>query len=453
MIENYTNNKKVFHFFTKTNKLNLKQNIFTVIVGKNGTGKSTLLGNMIYDLINDKGKKYYDNSELGYKKFTKGEVKCIQKPARIIAVSTSPFDKFPLGMMRSEIDNYDYLGLRDLNSYNFSVSYMSKIISSLISSVNKRTTQANDISQVLKYLEYRDSIEIYFDDHRTRRNITFILDKIKRNKENEIQNSMYPINTLNRMFFLDKEGKIDEKKRKKFLTLIEKYISFKKDAKYKIQINAKGINFNKNPLDKSDLLFLIQSGVMRLSDVLLTPIKYGKKFSIKDASSGEQSVILSILGIASKIKDRSLICIDEPEVCLHPEWQAKYIQILISTFKLFKACHFIIATHSPQIISSLDDKNCFILSLESRKVFPADNFVNNSADYQLANIFNYPGFKNEYLSRISLNIFLKVSKNKYFDNTDKENYNILLQQSNFLSKSDPIYDLFNAIKEMYEQYV
>lgn len=59
-------------------------------------------------------------------------------------------------------------------------------------------------------------------------------------------------------------------------------------------------------------------------------------FSIKDASSGEQSIILSILGIASKIKDNSLICIDEPEICLHPEWQEKYIEILTQTFTNYK---------------------------------------------------------------------------------------------------------------------
>ncbi|MWT62345.1 AAA family ATPase, partial [Escherichia coli] len=83
-------------------------------------------------------------------------------------------------------------------------------------------------------------------------------------------------------------------------------------------------------------------------------------FSINDASSGQQCMLLNILGIASSIEDNALILIDEPEISLHPEWQENYIQLLIDSFTHVKGCHFIIATHSPQIVAKLKNKNCFV---------------------------------------------------------------------------------------------
>ncbi|MFT4924409.1 MAG: hypothetical protein ACI8WB_000487 [Phenylobacterium sp.] len=45
------------------------------------------------------------------------------QPANIIAVSTSPFDKFPLERNRQTINNYNYLGLRNLRAIDFGKAY------------------------------------------------------------------------------------------------------------------------------------------------------------------------------------------------------------------------------------------------------------------------------------------------------------------------------------------
>ncbi|CDG88782.1 hypothetical protein XBFFL1_240001 [Xenorhabdus bovienii str. feltiae Florida] len=90
---------------------------------------------------------------------------------------------------------------------------------------------------------------------------------------------------------------------------------------------------------------------------------------------------MNILGISSVIKDNSLILIDEPEVCLHPEWQEKYIKLLIDIFKINKKCHFIITTHSPQIIANLGEKNCFITSIEDGKSKKSINYINKPSDF------------------------------------------------------------------------
>ncbi len=45
---------------------------------------------------------------------------------------------------------------------------------------------------------------------------------------------------------------------------------------------------------------------------------------------------MNILGISTEIRDNSLICIDEPELSLHPKWQEKYMKLLMNTFSDYK---------------------------------------------------------------------------------------------------------------------
>ncbi len=205
-------------------------------------------------------------------------------------------------------------------------------------------------------------------------------------------------------------------------------------------------------MDGDQVIFLINAGALALKDIGLVKRESESTFSIKDSSSGEQSVILSILGIASRISDNSIICIDEPEVCLHPEWQERYIQILLKTFNGFKNCHFIIATHSPQIIANLDNRNCYVVSMENAETTDARYLINNSIDFQLANVFKSPGFKNEYLSRIAFTLFTKVAKSKKFDEDDMANYQILKTSYKLLENDDPVKELISVIKTLYSKY-
>ncbi|CDG99756.1 ATP-binding protein [Xenorhabdus bovienii] len=161
---------------------------------------------------------------------------------------------------------------------------------------------------------------------------------------------------------------------------------------------------------------------------------------------------MNILGISSVIKDNSLILIDEPEVCLHPEWQEKYIKLLIDIFKINKKCHFIITTHSPQIIANLGEKNCFITSIEDGKSKKSINYINKSSDFQLATLFNSPGFKNEYLTRLSLNLLSKIISEKSVDHEDKKIMEELLLIKNKLHEKDPLLELITSLDEMVKYY-
>ncbi|PIJ42536.1 hypothetical protein BOM24_11850 [Tatumella sp. OPLPL6] len=116
-----------------------QNNIFTVIVGKNGIGKSRLLKEVITHYLNS-------NKKISQDKF----------PQKIIAVSTSAFDRFPL--FRRELKNglYQYNGVR---------SPIGTGVSRLINSVgygliqnflysNKNDRKRTD--KIFSFLDFRD---------------------------------------------------------------------------------------------------------------------------------------------------------------------------------------------------------------------------------------------------------------------------------------------------------
>jgi len=453
MIKEFVLRDKKYTFY---NAEQVTGNTYTVIVGKNGSGKSTLLGSLAWNLLSrPKIRVSSSYSRVEYQQFERGAINMTKKPDHIIAVSTSPFDKFPLFRRNRSVKGYTYLGLRDLNASNFGLAYLSKIISSLIENVQNRPIQAAEISKVLNYLGYHETMRIRFDYNSTRKVLRQVFEAS--GQAEAFNDPELIVRELNKDFFFDEEYNLDQEKVSKLTEILPRLANFPYGLDIHVEINQAGIYYHAMDagsmvIDPLEFIFLIKAGLFRLHDVLVQRLYDSSVFSIRDASSGEQSVILTFLGIASQITNNSLICIDEPEVCLHPQWQEKYIQLLGSTFSNYEGCQFIIATHSPQIISRLNEKNCFILSMERGLAENASLYIRNSADFQLARLFNSPGYKNEYLSRIALNIFVRVSKSKKFDSIDREDYEFIRRQSAFLDTKDPVYDLYLSIKELSEHY-
>ena len=430
-------------------KLIPEKNIFTILVGKNGTGKSTLLGNLASDFIKEVAR---NNKQHRSFEFESEDSYSSKFPNEIISVSTSPFDKFPLNRF-SRQKKYTYLGLRDINSSSFGLGYLSKIISSLIESILKSEKQAYEICNVLEFLGYRDEMNIILEFNVNPHHLHDFLNQ--NSLIQEFDNRSNPIfRKVNRQFFANADDTLNERKLARFEKLI--YEVFNNNIldkrHFSLSINRYGFEDFEINLDIESLVFLFEAGAVKLKDVLLNTIKSNERFSIKDASSGEQSIILSILGIASKIKDNCLILIDEPEICLHPQWQEIYIEILTDTFDKYKNCHFFIATHSPLIVSKLPYYNSFIVDLEKRDIHSSENYINNSVDFQLVNVFNNPGFKNEYLLRLAINTFARISKYKRFDDKDNENLQILSQSYENLKHHDPVFDLTKTLIQLKEMY-
>ena len=453
MLIEYNTDGKKYNFIDSQYKKN-GSNKFTVIVGKNGTGKSRMLRSVINFLLEKRIDANKFERDLLYRDKKKLDCHLLYgiEPKKIIAVSTSPFDRFPILRGREHNKVYAYLGLRGLHSHNLGLAYMSKIINSLIEAIIYDSNRAIIVTDVLGYLGYSGTVEARFHLYPSVKRMT------------EILSSSSPKNAL--ADYLDRpqagvfmghsnniQLEATDENIKRALSVFERVIVNSRKPRFDVEISKNGIRLTDSTYDiNEDFLFLAQAGFAKLRDVTFKKKGVDERLRINDASSGEQSVVMSLLGIASQIEDGSLICIDEPEVCLHPEWQEKYIELLTSTFNMYKDCQFIIATHSPQIVANLDANHCYVMPMDSGIAIPAEEFVDKSADFQLAKLFKSPGFKNEYLSRIALNLFVKVSKRKLFDETDILNFSILNDNFELIELHDPVYGLVVAIKEMYAAY-
>ncbi|MDH5903458.1 ATP-binding protein [Vibrio splendidus] len=197
-----------------------------------------------------------------------------------------------------------------------------------------------------------------------------------------------------------------------------------------------------------NLFVLISSNIVSVSKVKF--IKKNQPIEISQISSGQICLISSFSSIAAKIENNSVIFIDEPEISLHPSWSSKYISLLTSIFSEYKGCHFIIATHSPHIISSLPDKDFVLVMNDGNKpiLLESKDFNFRSIDFQMAKAFGFPGDRNEYLIRIIMVIIGKVSESEKLSCEDYDNIKYLNEIHPKISSNDPVFHLINQINKL-----
>jgi predicted ATP-binding protein involved in virulence len=89
-----------------------------------------------------------------------------------------------------------------------------------------------------------------------------------------------------------------------------------------------------------------------------------KEIPLNKLSSGEQHQLVLFHSLLFDMQPKSLIMIDEPEISLHVAWQQVFIENLQKISKNLN-CHFLIATHSPQIINDNWDFTQSLVQIDS----------------------------------------------------------------------------------------
>ncbi|EEW2357110.1 ATP-binding protein [Klebsiella pneumoniae] len=400
-------------------------NVFTVITGRNSSGKSRLLSKAINASIFKE-----ENLHVKFSGWYS------DRPEKAIAISTGKFDRFPT-ITRADknnnfIGNYSYHGVK--NSGNPFNEIIKSFLLTILDKNNEETNRVKSLDYLLKYLGFGSDIKVSLSlnintglmkEHRYEE---FVKDMLKRTlRKNVAVSEKYQTLFHKNMwvsFAHEVRGKLNE-------------IDLGHDAKkITIQLNYNELKFeNFSKLDS--IHFLLDWDLLQVSDISFNGLTEKKRLGLSTFSSGQQCMLLIILGVLSSIENNSLICIDEPEISLHPEWQLEFIKLLQDVFSSFSGCHFLIATHSPQIVSGLRDKNGYILSLEDKNLVQHDSFM-KSADFQLAEVFQSPGFKNEYLIRTLLVIISKVSKDDVLNSSDLKNLRLANRLKEHLDERDPV---------------
>lgn len=98
-------------------------------------------------------------------------------------------------------------------------------------------------------------------------------------------------------------------------------------------------------------------------------IKNNITLSVLQLSQGEKSLFALVADIVRRLillnpslenplHGEGVILIDEIDLHLHPDWQQKVVPALLRTFP---NVHFILSTHSPQVLSTVESDNIYIL--------------------------------------------------------------------------------------------
>ena len=121
------------------------------------------------------------------------------------------------------------------------------------------------------------------------------------------------------------------------------------------------IDFGDEALVVRALILMRRMGALRV--LAVETLLHGEWRHIDSLSSGQLTLFIGLMILASTIENDSVVLIDEPEISLHPGWQKKYCELLYKIAEYHKNCYFIVATHSPIIISEVNTKISSIFNL------------------------------------------------------------------------------------------
>lgn len=185
--------------------------------------------------------------------------------------------------------------------------------------------------------------------------------------------------------------------------------------------------------------------------LIIESLKTGKKEQIENKSDGEKAIITLIADIAynlSLAKDFTIdneflnslgiVLIDEIESHLHPNWQREIIPILT---QLFPNIQFFIATHSPQVISSVNSESVFMCQ-DFQPLHVELKTKGEDTNSLLKFIFNSTDRPKEYITLINKFHYLIENKSEYAVIEE------LINKIDDIEKQDKSTDINSLIEEL-----
>ena len=393
-LSGYEFEETFYSFFPKDEIIYKNHNLFTVIIGNNGIGKSRLLSKIEGDLL----KTTEDiNNIISISLSNSHKFNSAVNTNQNLFIPMHKPNEFSSGFTVldtssnswiSKINNYinyknnESISFLSLNYYTTKVDILDyksifnlcirNIIDDNLLSTTNIVTQ--NIKKVLSFLNFNENLTIKFK-----------LSRSYKDFKSEAFNNKNILDFINNICLALKIKKIEDIENKKFSLFDEIY-------------------------ELEDFIFLLMEDIVEIQSINLKIIA-DKEIYYSELSSGQKTILSIGLSLIASLKDNSIILIDEPELGLHPEWQEKIMLLIQEISNPYIGCQFIIATHSPQIISSIQYPYSYLLDLSNNKVTNISKLKNRSSDFQLSKVFETPGNNNEYILRKILIILNKLNTN------------------------------------------
>ena len=345
-------------------------------------------------------------------------------PRKIIALSFTPFDKFPVGVndvRRGHPDEavarYVYLGFKG----SLRASPRALLRQSIDQLALAASSPASDhrVVDVLAAIGYRPTLKI--DYQMNRLDNVLSSEHIDRQQIEALVADIKPL--LER-----RPGKTGPS------------LSYRFDFE-----QGTANNFASNRIDYDTLRQLVRANVLRMTSATLERPS-GDEVELLDLSSGELSLLCGFLGLAAHLEEGCVVLIDEPENSLHPEWQLSYVEMLDAVLKSRSGCHYVLATHSPLIVSGFAGRGCAILRLDQEPIRIGDEAVANaSPDATLMSAFNVLTPKNNFLKQLVLEALTLIEQGRHGEARAQRIARFLTGFYDDISEGDPLRDLVRDI--------
>lgn len=472
-----------YHFFPDNFTSDVAEPLTTLIIGANSTGKSFAMKILseVFQAVNNESVSrvlQYDSYCLTY--FLNGdfiEIEIINRtiiihknnvlieesvvsvlPSKVLAVSFMLNDKFAFkAESRDKPSMYEYLGLRQSSNASWINALRKRVAESLL-----ELAGTDKLWPIIRALSSHFNLDPQISIAYELCQKEFTLDQVKEMGNSELANRLMDLATRLTEKETFRKTAIARMKPEDFATMaaflkgLGVLDPFIPDSKKLIFGHTFSETTDREDMQKiqADYNVLMHlSALQIIEDVTLYVYKHGHKYSFDDCSSGEKHILFAFLNIARYIRDNSLILIDEPEISLHPNWQMIYITALKQLFREFPSCHFVIASHSPYLVSDLnpDSSSLIVLSMEDgvRSAVTLDYSTYAwSAENILYNVFHVRTTRNFYFDLDLRELLCKVSEKDEDLARIKELYDKLSQYT--FRGEDPLTLILKNVEEYIE---
>lgn len=449
-----------------------KAPLYSVLIGCNGVGKSTLLKEMVdffvdlHAYINNykqkmssankarlKGVKYHIDGvcceviRIGRTFLTKIDDRFLaSKKLRvptIVACNFGAFDKFPVqkvngsSQTRYDVPYYKYVGAHVNGNMISSSAIAFRLLFALKENMDER--QRQNLSSILDFIGYDHTITLnYSIVLRSKKNgsvYDHVLQHVQKDKEYSKLTSEQRNNKVRELY--------DFYKNKEFAK--------QPTCNYDIDIDQNSLAANE---DLNYIYKLKQYDLVQAASVVF--YKNGKQIASEEMSSGEFAMLSMVLSISTAASDsHTLILIDEPELSLHPNWQMTIIDNLDRALK-DQVCHLLIATHSHMLVSDLPMNRSSVSQWEKDK---DGNLIANrieentygwSAEEVLLKVFKTATDRNRYFGERIAKLLEQMGNDTITKEAVADELNELQEISQHLSDVDPMKMVLNTIIDAYK---
>lgn len=453
---------------------NIEDPMYSVLIGINGIGKSTLLKEVVdffvdlYSCANVnkvdrslskqgqvRGIKYHINGmecevirlSKSYLAKINGQIAILSdlKLPSLVACNFGAFDKFPIqrvngyAQTRYDVPFYKYVGAHVNGNMISSSAIVFRMLFALSENMNDR--QRQNILSTLDFVGYDHKISLaYTFVMNTRKNGTAMQKIIQRvYNDREYKN-------LTKQELLSKSNQLYNFYKEKTSTGNNQFV-------FEIDID----NSTKSEDALKDLQIIYKLKQYELVNSMNCKFhKNGCEVMSDDLSSGEFALISIILSISAAVSNsNALILLDEPELSLHPNWQMSLIDNLNRALKGL-SCHLIIATHSHMIVSDLPLKRSSVIQLENDKNgelianMISESTYGWSAEEVLLKVFRTATDRNRYFGERIGNLLEQMGNNSISPEKVADELNELQEISQHLSDIDPMKMVLNTIIKAYK---